>query len=44
MTERENDLRAEKPIIQYIISGKQVNINTGSGTIHAIQNNEEKNL
>ena len=42
MTARENDLKAEKPIIQYIISGKQVNINTGSGALHAMQSNEEK--
>lgn len=42
MTARGNDLKDEKPIIQYTISGKQVNINTGCGTIHAVQNNEEK--
>lgn len=42
MTARGNDFKSEKTIVQYTISGKQVNINTGSGTINTIQSNEEK--
>lgn len=38
MEEKEKN-NSEYPIVQYIISGKQVNVCTGDGTINALQNN-----
>lgn len=42
MNTRETVSESEKQIIQYVISGKQVNINTGNGMVNASQSNDKQ--
>lgn len=40
----EKEEKDPKPVVQYFISGKQVNINTGNGVVNARQDNKGQNI